>query len=173
MKIQFRMTVSGVVREDGGVHAAALWNGGESAALIRPIAKHEAEALAPLYGKQGAIRVTFDTGEDSGGYDALTREDRDTGSKLQEHRGAHVYLDTLRAPRELHGAALSIAERIARIPRDAAPPLKRGRPCCCADAMRYDVSLVSEGTVWVIRARNSMVVRFCPFCGAKLPEVTP
>ena len=172
MKIQFRMTVSGVVREDGGVHAAALWNGGESAALIRPIAKHEAEALAPLYGKQGAIRVTFDTGEDSGGYDALTREDRDTGSKLQEHRGAHVYLDTLRAPRELHGAALSIAERIARIPRDAAPPLVGGRPSCCEKGKRnlftreYWVYLNPDGNCigWML---------FCPFCGAKLPEVTP
>ena len=130
----------------------------------------EAESLAPLYGKKNAILVTVEPFEE---YEALTREERDTNSKLQEHRGAHVYLDTLRAPRELHGAALSIAERIARIPRDAAPPLIDGRPSCCVKAL---ANLTPSADVWPLRSISGNCearMMFCPFCGAKLPEVTP
>lgn len=180
MKIQFRMTLSSLHRESGA-HTAEMGNasGDRSLALsIRRLYPKEAESFAPLYNRSEAIRVTFSTEDDA---PALTR---DTQDKLQEHRSAHSYLDSLSAPRDLHGAPLSISERIARIPRDAAPPLIDGRPSCCVKALAnltpsadvLALHAIGLALVWPLRSISGNCearMMFCPFCGAKLPEVTP
>ena len=169
MKHSFNTTLDSLYPENGG-HVAeftAQNNGSSIGIKVVGLYPDEAQNLSPMYNRRDAIRVTFSTEDDA---PALTRDMQD---KLQEHRGAHVYLDTLRAPRELHGAALSIAERIARIPRDAAPPLIDGRPSCCVKAL---ANLTPSADVWPLRSISGNCearMMFCPFCGAKLPEVTP
>jgi len=143
--------------------------------------------LAPFFGKQGAVRITFEadepaaTGIVSDSAAPRTADDSPHGT-LAPHPANVLASNAARDERMCTCPATSEYDTIcpshgvlgigvtgqATAP---APPVANGRPSCCTRAFVCLFPLVfGDGTGWFTRSGDTCCV-FCPFCGAKLPEV--
>lgn len=126
--------------------------------------------LAPFFGKAGAVRITFEADEPA---------ERTVGASLRTLRDASALASIPKVvhddpPCPAHGVlGIGVTGRATA----TAPPIVDGRPSCCEKAAshRIEVPLISEDGFWTVAPSNSAntfeVVVFCPFCGARLPEV--
>jgi hypothetical protein len=131
--------------------------------------------LGALYSEPDAVTITIEAGEDNAAYlPEIETRLRASAAAFGPDKYEAAWLtraaDSVR--RVWEGPPTTPIDEVAALPI-LAPPLVDGRPSCCVSASRHDVSLTTMGAGWVIHARNVIEARFCPFCGAKLPEVTP
>lgn len=159
-------------------------DGKRTANLVFPLASHEhTRELGALYWKQHAVTITIEAGEpeEDASLSAENERLRATVQKLtkdyqaaQERvKGDALEIDGLRA------IAMARFNRIAELEAASrtvlAPPLVHGRPSCCENA-RCNTRIDHRGGAWSISGLDGYTVAicvFCPYCGAKLPEVTP
>ena len=132
--------------------------------------------LAPFFGKTGAVRVTFEADEPAAvGASHGASAPASASKPVQDERlclcPATSEYDP---PCPAHGVlGIGVTGRATA----TAPPIVDGRPSCCEKAAshRIEVPLISEDGFWTVAPSNSAntfeVVVFCPFCGARLPEV--
>ncbi len=133
--------------------------------------------LAPFFGKPGAIRITFEVESPQG--ETSPHGTLPHPANVFTHPMAPMAARDERPclcpatseydpPCPTHGVLGIGVTGQATAP---APPLVNGRPSCCREWDKRDDVLWIRGQ-WIIGTIGVHApVRFCPFCGAKLPEV--
>jgi hypothetical protein len=184
VKLTLKGTVRGISPTDttdftNGTQVVKLWTTDSEyrgSALEFPLVpREETRELGALYGASGAVTITIEAGEDNAAYlpEIETRLRASAAAFGPDHYEAAWLTRAADSVRRVwEGPPTTPIDEVAALPI-LAPPLVDGRPSCCVSASRHDVSLTTMGAGWVIHARNVIEARFCPFCGAKLPEVTP
>jgi hypothetical protein len=130
--------------------------------------------LAPFFGKPGAIRITFEVESPQGEtapHGTLVPHPANAMAAMaarDERLCSCPATSEYDPPCPTHGVlGIGVTGR-ATAP---APPLVNGRPSCCREWDKRDDVLWIRGQ-WIIGTTGVHApVRFCPFCGAKLPEV--
>lgn len=151
MKFTFRTTLGAVSFSAATLEGFDL---GDGTVEYKSSMGRGLKELAPFFGKGGGIRVTFegDSPQESGASWKDTRDERlCTCPVMNEHD----------EPCPLHNV-------LAPAP---APPVANGHPSCCAlGAAALYPRWSGEKGGWFTYSGEICCV-FCPFCGAKLPEV--